>query len=272
LKLLLQALRRFDAPHFMPKARARERPNPDPIRIEPELAYSCSVRRAFVILSLATSACGRCSDGLGDEPADERACASACATLVGAGCEPAGLTPADAPRCVAACLARGEQQQAWGCTEQRRTYLGCVGGARVDCDQLRSAAAVSIEQREGIAGCAREHAQYMTCIAPCLHAGTEHLAERTLSIGGRQRYVQAQSVRHGCSACPGELARGAAPGSACQSPKVCAERCCSCPDGRVRFSTRVCADASCAADDACELARALGPDPCVATGAPGQPR
>jgi hypothetical protein len=258
------AVRGRPSPHVLPRpgSRLAHARNPRAVKLGAGGAYAVGVRRALVLLSLASAACGRCSDGRLEEPADARACASACAALVSAGCERPGLTPADAPRCASACVARNDELAGSGCAERRRAYLGCVSTTSIDCASARSAAAVCIEQREGIVGCAHEHADYMACIAPCLHAGAEHQAERTLSVGGRERRLQAQSVRLGCAPCPDTPKPGAAPGSACQSPKVCAERCCTCPDARVRFSTRVCVDARCAGDDACELARALGPDPC----------
>jgi hypothetical protein len=83
-----------------------------------------------------------------------------------------------------------------------------------------------------------------------LHAGAE-------SVG-----PEVQIKRVGCRSCP-ELAKGAPPGSSCQSPKVCAERCCVCPDGRVRYAARVCEHGTCAGEAACSRARELGSDPCA---------
>jgi hypothetical protein len=217
---------------------------------------------AIVVLSLA-SGCGRCASDGGSESDDGRACAAACAALTGAGCDQPGLRPSDAAGCTSRCLTRRAELSGAGCEGPERAYLDCVSSARVACGALRSAADVAIERREGIDGCAAEHAAYRACAAPCEHPGTRHSAERAVSVGGRERRVSVETARAGCAECPA-LGSGAPPASACQSPKVCAERCCECGDRRVRFTARVCADGACAGEDTCALARAAGAEPCAA--------
>jgi hypothetical protein len=212
-----------------------------------------STRAAWPLLLIALSSSCRCDGGASEEPDDARACASACAALVTAGCERPGLLAGDAARCEQACLQRSRELLPARCQRERRAYLGCVSRASIDCERARSSASVCIEQRQGIEGCAEEHAAFERCIAPCLHPGTAHLSERD--------GISVEIVRAGCAGC-GELERGAPTGSACQSPKVCAQICCACPDGRAQMRARVCAGGACAGDDACALARKVGPDPC----------
>jgi hypothetical protein len=217
------------------------------------------VRRALLTLmigSLAT-ACGRCAGEPSPEPDDARACASACAALVGAGC-------GDAASCTSACLERNRALAPAGCEAERRAYLGCVSTASIDCDAVPEPAHAFIERHQGITGCDAEHAAHRACVAPCEQSGVRHVASRTLGVAGRERRIGAETTHAGCAECPA-LGSGAPPGSACQSPKVCAERCCECGDHRVRFTARVCADGSCAGDDACELARQIEPGPCSKT-------
>jgi hypothetical protein len=218
----------------------------------------------LVLTALGSTSCGRCT-GERPEPSDDgQACASACAALITAACDRPGLARADTHRCEQACLARAHELAPAGCNAERRAYLACVSTALVVCDEARCAAAVCIEHRQGISGCDAEHAAFQRCIAPCLHSGVAHVAQRTVSLDGATRQVNAETVRAGCQPCGSDPERGAPSGSACQSPKVCAQRCCTCPDGRARFVARVCADGRCPPEgEVCALARSAGPDPCA---------
>jgi hypothetical protein len=92
-----------------------------------------------------------------------------------------------------------------------------------------------------------------------------------VEASGQEREVQTELVRNGCRKCS-ETKPGAHVGSPCQAPSVCAQSCCSCPDGKAWFLAQTCADGQCVVGWlACELGRAASPsDPC--SGAPGHSR
>lgn len=216
----------------------------------------------FAFGLLALTGCGRCAADHGRDALEGRDCASACAALVTAGCDRPELAPDQARACEQACADKTRELAPAGCGAERRAYLACVSTARVDCGSARSSAATCIEEKQGVEGCQAEHQAYRRCVAPCLHAGVAHIADKTVVRDGASRRIMVESLRLGCREC-GSLAKGAPPGSACQSPKVCAERCCTCPGGRAHFAARVCRDGTCAGEDACSLAMAAGPDPCA---------
>ncbi|MBK7580962.1 MAG: hypothetical protein IPI67_12215 [Myxococcales bacterium] len=186
-------------------------------------------------------------------------CGTACAALTGSGCEREGAGPKDQAACVDACRSRTRELRAWGCGKDRTAYLACVAGSRLECS-AKCAAATCLERREGIAGCAAEHALLEQCAAPCRNTGSVTLVDR--DAGGAN--VLAELVRAGCTRCPPSDQR-APPGSDCQAASVCSQTCCTCADGRGRYLARVCRAGACAASDlACASAQSSGLAPCSA--------
>jgi hypothetical protein len=179
-----------------------------------------------------------------------RACASACAALVTAGCGLPGLSEADQPRCVDSCLKTAALAQKAGCLELHAAHLACVSTAQPDCARLRCSAGTCLQQGTGIAGCADRHGRLTQCLAPCASAGITQVFNR--DVEGRP--VQLEVVRGGCAECPKQTRPGAPAGAPCSSHSVCAEHCCNCTGRVVHYLARACVAGRCAGREAaCEL-------------------
>ena len=179
-----------------------------------------------------------------------RACASACAALVTAGCDLPGLSEADQPRCVDSCLRTEALAQKAGCLGLQAAHLACVSTAHPECATLRCSAGTCLQQGTGIPGCADRHARLTQCLAPCASAGITQVFNR--DVEGRA--VQLEVVRGGCAACPKQTRAGAAAGAPCTSHSVCAEHCCGCTGRALHYLARACVAGRCAArDEACQL-------------------
>jgi len=213
-----------------------------------------------LFLAQLVSSCRRTSPEAGAHDDRRVACGSACAALVTAGCGVAGLEPSDQPRCVERCVELGVEADGARCGEVWRGYLACVARARVDCS-VRCSAAVCLEHRQAIEGCADEHAALQRCSLPCAHAGVRSLIDRE---GDGAPGLKAEIVLAGCAACP-QTSRAAPTDSVCEAASVCSQACCACPDGRARYLARACVDGRCASDTrSCEMSRAAARvDPCT---------
>jgi len=88
----------------------------------------------------------------------------------------------------------------------------------------------------------------------CEQRGTVYLADK-VRFGSRE--VSVRAVHGGCAACPEGLAKGAEAGHKCSLHRVCAERCCTCPDRRRSFTATACNGGECTGEAvACETALA----------------
>jgi hypothetical protein len=208
------------------------------------------LRSAFVFFACGALQCRRSSPQVDAGPDASRLCASACATLVTAGCSFPGLSEADQPRCVKSCQRSAALARRASCTAHHAAYLECVSRARPDCSSLRCSASTCLEQGTAGASCAEAFARLSGCQAACQQAGTTQLFNRVLS--GRR--VALEIVRGGCAPCPPRTAAGAGAGAACQSHVVCEQHCCLCAGRTVHYLARACSEGTCLSrEEACGL-------------------
>lgn len=189
----------------------------------------------------------RCTDpDHGSVAADsyELACRSACAAYFAAGCSKPETAAIERKECFEACERASALSVRAGCGAQRLAFLDCVSRARPNCEAVVSAPGAALERAEGVPVCRAAHEAQLACDAPCRDPGTLHLGEKAES----QSFVEL--VRHGCEACPRELARGAAEGSACQAARVCEQHCCACEGGPATYLVRACLGGQCAGREA----------------------
>jgi hypothetical protein len=200
-----------------------------------------------------TLACRRAQQRASDDagPGDlGRACASACAALVTAGCGLPGLSEADQPRCLESCLRTAALAQKAGCAGLHAAHLACVSTGQPDCATLRCSAGTCLQQGTGIPACAAAHQRLTQCLSPCASAGITQVFNR--DVEGRP--VRLELVRGGCTECPKQTRPGAPSGAPCTSHSVCAEHCCGCTGRILHYLARACVSGRCAGrGEACAL-------------------
>lgn len=213
---------------------------------------------AWAVLAAVVAPGCRSNPAARQDPAGStERCGEACAVLTGSGCDRDGSRPRDLSACVEHCVVESRSATRAGCERERRAYLGCVAGQRLDCSAACSAP-LCLERGEGLAKCSAEHAALERCRAPCRHAGVVSLVDR--DAGGVA--LLAEVVRAGCDPCP-SVAPRAPVGAACTAASVCSQSCCVCPDGRARYLVRACVDGACVeAPRACAIVGASGADAC----------
>lgn len=213
----------------------------------------CAALGAVALGLVLTPACRRSQQRERADAATvdvRRACASACAALVTAGCGLPGLSESDQPRCVDSCLRTGTLAHKAGCPELHAAHLECVSTAQPNCASLRCSAGTCLSQGTGIPACAGRHGRLAQCLAPCAAAGTTQVFNR--GIEGRK--VQLEVVRGGCAECPKQTRPGAPAGAPCTSHSVCTEHCCGCSGRVLHYLARACVAGRCATSaEACGL-------------------
>lgn len=196
---------------------------------------------ALLFASLLVVACPR------EKPAAlERACASACAGLVGVDCSPSSRTS-----CLESCRSERASAASARCDGEYDAFLSCLSREASGC---QSAVAEALKNGVGLSSCHEPYAVYARCAEACREHGVVRTGARMVEIAGRDARVQAEVTTRGCGQALPEARRGAPPGSVCQYQSVCDRVECACPSTSEGYRARVCVDGSCAApESACRL-------------------
>lgn len=197
---------------------------------------------ALLLASLLVTACPR------ERPVvAERACASACAGLVGADCAPAART-----NCLENCKSERALAGRARCGAEYEAFLSCL--SHHETSGCTGAASAALRSGVDAPGCQAPFATYARCAEACREHGVVRTGARTLDIGGQHATVQAELTTIGCARELPEGQRGSSPGSRCEYQSVCDPVTCTCPSPTEAYRARVCVDGACATpESACRL-------------------